>query len=125
MLPLFCRKATWAPSGALGLFEVKALPLLLAPADPENSQGEPLGAYWKVAAVNSGASKLLSLTGLDGAMLSIFRPSRSSKHNRRGAGRLRAVGRNVFHDAPDSVRRNDRNMALSPSKERMDQQAVR
>ena len=47
MLPVSCRKATWLPSGALGLPEVKPLPLLLTPAPAGNCQGEPLGAYWK------------------------------------------------------------------------------
>ena len=44
MLPPPWMKATWVPSGALGLLEVKALPLLLTPAPAVNCQGEPLGA---------------------------------------------------------------------------------
>ena len=46
MLPLPWRKATWVPSGALGLPEVKLLPLLAMPAAPENCQDEPVGANW-------------------------------------------------------------------------------
>ena len=46
MLPVPWRKATWVPSGAVGLPEVKVLSLLLTPASAENCQAEPVGAYW-------------------------------------------------------------------------------
>ena len=42
----FWMKATWLPSGAVGLPEVKPLPLLLTPVPPPNCQDEPLGEYW-------------------------------------------------------------------------------
>ena len=45
--PVLWRKATWAPSGALGLPAVKPLPLPEIPAEPANAQGVPAGSYWK------------------------------------------------------------------------------
>ena len=43
MLPVPLMKATWVPSGALGLPEVKPLPLLLTPAAAENCQARTGG----------------------------------------------------------------------------------
>src|SRR5262249_11423473 len=40
--PVPCNKATWLPSGALGL--LKALPLRARPAWPVKVQGEPVGS---------------------------------------------------------------------------------
>src|SRR5260370_28067532 len=44
-LPVFCRKATWLPCGALGLPEVKPLPLPETPACPTKVHGEAVGSY--------------------------------------------------------------------------------
>ena len=86
MLPLFLRKATWAPLGALELPSVKALELVLTPVSPEYCQGELAGAIWKEPAAKAGASKLPSLMLFDVSVVTVnsFRHSRLSMVNRRG-----------------------------------------
>src|SRR5262245_20996214 len=53
MLPVFCRKATWVPSGAAGL--LKALPLAASPEKPVNVHGVPVGLYQYNGLVAGGA----------------------------------------------------------------------
>src|SRR5437879_3587580 len=78
MLPVACTKATWVPSGALELPDVKPLPLLLTPAPPEKVQGVPTGSYWKLPVPMAGDSKPASRMLADSSV----RPSSSSSIGR-------------------------------------------